>query len=157
VASRAVGKLVNACLMFRPTFRIQTRRVFASRRTYVVKGEKPATNTESTSQTSTQNPSSNRVSFFFRFFSFYRSPFALKCIATPVSSCSPNTVLAGLNYLKGQPPVLALPDEEYPSWLWTILKPRVLPDDGPGGLAEKIKKRRENRQRIKDQNFMKTQ
>jgi len=65
--------------------------------------------------------------------------------------------MPGLNYLKGQPPVLALPDEEYPPWLWTILKPKVYEDDGPGGKAEKVRLRRENRQRIKDQNFMKTQ
>jgi large subunit ribosomal protein L54 len=66
-------------------------------------------------------------------------------------------VLPGLNYLKGQPPVQALPDEEYPPWLWTVLEPKHWPDDGPGGKAEKARKRKENRQRIKDQNFMKTQ
>ena len=66
-------------------------------------------------------------------------------------------MLTGLNYLKGQPPVLALPDEEYPDWLWTLLKPKVIADDGPGGEAEKRRLRKENKQRIKDQNFMKTQ
>ena len=74
-----------------------------------------------------------------------------------ISSCAPNTVLAGLNYLKGQPPVIALPDEEYPPWLWDLLKPKVLPDDGPGGLAEKARLKKERQQRIKDANFMKTQ
>jgi large subunit ribosomal protein L54 len=63
----------------------------------------------------------------------------------------------GINYLKGQKPVIALPDEEYPEWLWGILKPIELPDDGPGGKAEKRRMRQENRRRIKDQNFMKTQ
>jgi large subunit ribosomal protein L54 len=53
--------------------------------------------------------------------------------------------------------VQALPDDEYPPWLWTILEPKQWPDDGPGGKAEKVRKRRANRQRIKDQNFMKTQ
>ncbi|EGN95832.1 hypothetical protein SERLA73DRAFT_187060 [Serpula lacrymans var. lacrymans S7.3] len=76
---------------------------------------------------------------------------------TTLSSCPANTVLTGLNYLKGQPPVIALPDEEYPSWLWTLLNPKDLADDGPGGKAEKRRLRKENRQRIKDQNFMKTQ
>jgi len=76
---------------------------------------------------------------------------------TNKSTCSANTVLPGLNYLKGQFPVVALPDEEYPPWLWTILQPKVWPDDGPGGKAEKVRMRKENRQRIKDQNFMKTQ
>ncbi|KAH7906000.1 mitochondrial ribosomal protein L37-domain-containing protein [Hygrophoropsis aurantiaca] len=74
-----------------------------------------------------------------------------------LSSCPPNTVLAGLNYLKGQPPVLALPDEEYPPWLWDLLKPRTAEDDGPGGKAEKRRLRKENRQKLKDRNFMKTQ
>jgi large subunit ribosomal protein L54 len=73
------------------------------------------------------------------------------------SSCAPNTVLVGINYLKDQPPVLALPDEEYPPWLWKLLDKSELPDDGPGGKAEKRRLRKENRQRIRDQNFMKTQ
>jgi len=73
------------------------------------------------------------------------------------SSCAPNTIIVGANYLKDQPPVLALPDEEYPSWLWTLLDKSELPDDGPGGKAEKRRLRKENRQRIRDQNFMKTQ
>jgi large subunit ribosomal protein L54 len=73
------------------------------------------------------------------------------------SSCAPNTVLVGLNYLKDQPPVLALSDEEYPPWLWKLLDKTELPDDGPGGEAEKRRLRKENRQRIRDQNFMKTQ
>ncbi|THH15517.1 hypothetical protein EW146_g4975 [Bondarzewia mesenterica] len=72
------------------------------------------------------------------------------------SMCSANTVLAGVQWLKGQPPVLALADEEYPPWLWTLLEKKELPDDGPGGKAEKVRLRRENRQRIRDQNFMKT-
>ncbi|EIW76049.1 hypothetical protein CONPUDRAFT_147055 [Coniophora puteana RWD-64-598 SS2] len=74
-----------------------------------------------------------------------------------VSSCPANTVLTGLNYLKGQPPVIALPDEEYPPWLWDIQKPKVLPDDGPGGLFEKAQLKKDRQQRIKDANFMKTQ
>ncbi|GBE81830.1 mitochondrial/chloroplast ribosomal protein L54/L37 [Sparassis latifolia] len=73
------------------------------------------------------------------------------------SSCEPNTILDGLAYLKDQPPVIALPDEEYPEWLWTLLSPKVLEDDGPGGKAEKRRMRQENRKRIRDQNFMKTQ
>ncbi|KAG1865170.1 mitochondrial ribosomal protein L37-domain-containing protein [Suillus tomentosus] len=74
-----------------------------------------------------------------------------------LSSCPPGTILEGLNYLKGQPPVIALPDDEYPPWLWDLMKPKVYEDDGPGGKAEKKRLRRENQQRIKDQNFMKTQ
>ncbi|KAF9787811.1 mitochondrial ribosomal protein L37-domain-containing protein [Thelephora terrestris] len=73
------------------------------------------------------------------------------------SSCLPSTVLTGLNYLKGQPPVVALPDEDYPPWLWKLLEPKYLVDDGPGGKAEKVRLRKENRQRIRDQNLLKTQ
>ncbi|KAI0362623.1 hypothetical protein OH77DRAFT_1442382 [Trametes cingulata] len=73
------------------------------------------------------------------------------------SSCTENTVLVGLNYLKGQPEVLALADDAYPPWLWTLLEPKQLPDDGPGGKAEKVRLRKANRQRIREQNFMKTQ
>ncbi|GJJ12292.1 hypothetical protein Clacol_006533 [Clathrus columnatus] len=78
-------------------------------------------------------------------------------VAAPISSCSSGTVLKGLAYLKDQPPVVALPDEEYPPWLWTIMLPKVWPEDGPGGKAEKVRLRKESRQKIKDQNFMKTQ
>ncbi|KAI0949995.1 hypothetical protein AcV7_008599 [Taiwanofungus camphoratus] len=73
------------------------------------------------------------------------------------SSCPENTVLGGLAWLKNQSPILALPDDAYPSWLWTLLDRKELPDDGPGGKAEKYKLRKQNRQRIRDQNFMKTQ
>ncbi|KAJ2966924.1 hypothetical protein NUW54_g13664 [Trametes sanguinea] len=75
----------------------------------------------------------------------------------PKSSCTENTVLVGVNYLKGQPEVLAMPDEAYPPWLWTLLQPKEIPDDGPGGKGEKIRLRKANRQRIREQNFMKTQ
>ena len=77
--------------------------------------------------------------------------------AAPRSSCPEGTVLAGANYLKGQPPVTAKADEEYPEWLWTILSPKVYPDDGPGGKAERVKRRQERKQAIKDRNFMSTQ
>jgi hypothetical protein len=77
-------------------------------------------------------------------------------VGTP-SSCPADTILPGVNYLKGQPPVVALADEEYPEWLWTILRPKVLEDDGPGGKLERTKRRATNRQAIKDRNFMLTQ
>ena len=66
-------------------------------------------------------------------------------------------VMPGLNYLKGQPEVVAQADDAYPPWLWTILDQKPLPDDGPGGVAEKKQLRKANRQRIREQNFMKTQ
>ena len=73
------------------------------------------------------------------------------------SSCTEGMTLEGVTWLKGQTSVQALPDEEYPEWLWTILEPKVLEDDGPGGKAEKVRLRKINRQRIREQNFMKTQ
>ena len=73
------------------------------------------------------------------------------------SSCPEGTILPGLNWLKGQAPVTAKADDAYPAWLWKVLEPRVLPDDGPGGKAERYRMRKENRQRIREQNFMKTQ
>lgn len=71
------------------------------------------------------------------------------------SSCPAGTVLTGLNYLKGEPPILAKPDEEYPAWLWDLTKPKVLADDGPGGKAEKRRLRLSHRQTLKDSNLFK--
>jgi large subunit ribosomal protein L54 len=65
--------------------------------------------------------------------------------------------LTGLNYLKGQPPVVAKQDGEYPSWLWELLKPKVYTDMSPGSKGEKAALRKANKQRIKEQNFLKTQ
>lgn len=62
--------------------------------------------------------------------------------------------MTGLAYNKDQPPVLALEDEEYPAWLWTILSPKVIPEGEPGTRPEDRKRRKE---KIKAQNFMKTQ
>ena len=78
-------------------------------------------------------------------------------VSAPLSSCPANTLLSGLNYLKGQPPVVALPDEEYPPWLWTLLQPAVDTDSGPGSLAEKRKMKAERTANIKYANFLKTQ
>lgn len=72
-----------------------------------------------------------------------------------VSSCPAGAVLTGLNYLKGEPPVLAKPDEEYPAWLWELTKPKALADDGPGGKAEKRRLRLAHRQTLKDSNLFK--
>ncbi|THH11848.1 hypothetical protein EW145_g387 [Phellinidium pouzarii] len=77
--------------------------------------------------------------------------------STPLSCCPENTSLIGLNHLKNQPPVLAMKDEEYPPWLWGLLKPKVYPDDGPGGRGDKMRLRAANRKQIKEKNFLKTQ
>jgi large subunit ribosomal protein L54 len=77
--------------------------------------------------------------------------------AAPKSACTENTVLVGLNWLKGQPDVVALPDDQYPPWLWDLLKPKKFADDGPGSVADHARRNKENRQKIRDSNFMKTQ
>ena len=60
-------------------------------------------------------------------------------------------MLSGLNFLKGQPPVLAKADEDYPTWLWDLLKPKT--NDGvPGGKEEKRRLRMQNRQHLRDKN-----
>ncbi|KAF7323904.1 DUF155 domain-containing protein [Mycena kentingensis (nom. inval.)] len=55
---------------------------------------------------------------------------------TLLSTCPADTPLKGVNYLKGQTTVVARPDEEYPEWLWKVLRPREWPESemGPGGL-----------------------
>lgn len=82
------------------------------------------------------------------------------------SACLPNTVMDGLTWLKDQKPVIALPDEEYPPWLWTLLKPKVDPKASkastlqppqPGTPEAQKALRRENRKNIKALNFMKAQ
>lgn len=75
---------------------------------------------------------------------------------TAASSCPAGTVLTGLNYLKGEAPILAKPDEEYPAWLWDLTKPKALADDGPGGKAEKRQLRLAHRQTLKDKNLFKS-
>lgn len=53
--------------------------------------------------------------------------------------------------------MLALADEEYPSWLWTLLQLKVATDEGPGSLAEKRKMKLERRSNIKYANLLKSQ
>lgn len=42
-------------------------------------------------------------------------------LSLAVSSVPAGTVLSGLSILKDQPDPVALPDDQYPAWLWTIL------------------------------------
>ncbi|OLN88773.1 54S ribosomal protein L37, mitochondrial [Colletotrichum chlorophyti] len=66
--------------------------------------------------------------------------------ATPISSCPAGTVLNGLNYVKGKTDPVALPDEEYPSWLWTCLESKKeaveSADDLAAEMFSKSKKQR---------------
>ena len=57
--------------------------------------------------------------------------------AEPKSSCAPGTVLTGLNFLKGKQDPVALPDEEYPEWLWRCLEyPEKLQSADAGAADE---------------------
>ena len=40
-----------------------------------------------------------------------------------MSSCEAGTVFNGLNVYVGKSDPVALPDEEYPDWLWSVLDP----------------------------------
>ncbi|KAG8856296.1 hypothetical protein FRB91_000925 [Serendipita sp. 411] len=75
------------------------------------------------------------------------------------SSCPKDTVLTGLSWLKGQAPVVALADEEYPPWLWTVLEPRKYTEEEmqPGNAGYKAQMRKERKAKIRLSNFMKTQ
>ncbi|KAI8819046.1 mitochondrial ribosomal protein L37-domain-containing protein [Fimicolochytrium jonesii] len=39
------------------------------------------------------------------------------------SSCPPGTVMKGLNIFAGKADPVALPDNEYPAWVWRLLDP----------------------------------
>ncbi|KAL2256909.1 hypothetical protein VTK26DRAFT_950 [Humicola hyalothermophila] len=66
--------------------------------------------------------------------------------AKPLSSCPAGTVLTGLNYFKGKTDPVALPDEEYPAWLWKCLEVQKKADAGAeadaGDEFSKSKKQR---------------
>ena len=51
-----------------------------------------------------------------------------------ISSCPAGTVLTGLSVIKDQPDPVALPDDQYPAWLWTVL------DDNKAKLEKGEKK-----------------
>ena len=54
------------------------------------------------------------------------------------SSAPAGQPLRGLNYMKNQNDPVALPDSEYPAWLWTCLEPKPgKKDDGAKGSSDK--------------------
>ncbi|KAF2025236.1 hypothetical protein EK21DRAFT_76910 [Setomelanomma holmii] len=71
---------------------------------------------------------------------------AAKKTATPLvkSSIPAGTPLKGLNFEKNKQDPVALPDDEYPEWLWTILQRQEKTADGAGqgDLFSKSKKQR---------------
>lgn len=50
------------------------------------------------------------------------------------SSCTPGTVLSGLNYIKNKPDIIALEDHEYPEWLWKLLDNKSKNKNKDGGV-----------------------
>ncbi|KAI6716415.1 hypothetical protein PZA11_002948 [Diplocarpon coronariae] len=58
----------------------------------------------------------------------------------PVSSVPAGTLLKGLNYMKGRDDPVALPEEDYPSWLWTVLDKRVGEGEGADGAGDEFSK-----------------
>ncbi|KIR68802.1 hypothetical protein I312_100099 [Cryptococcus bacillisporus CA1280] len=101
------------------------------------------------------------------------SPFAspkTKSGRTVVSSCPAGTPLTNLSILKDKPDPVALPDDQYPAWLWTLLEDTSkahkaqenavhLTQEGGSGFnvqAEKKKLKNLNRQNIKATNYLKS-
>ncbi|TQN71526.1 NADH-ubiquinone oxidoreductase 12 kDa subunit, partial [Colletotrichum shisoi] len=56
----------------------------------------------------------------------------------PISSCPAGTVLNGLNYFKGRTDPVALRDEEYPEWLWTVLESKKVTVEAADDLAAEM-------------------
>ncbi|KAJ9127165.1 hypothetical protein QFC24_001402 [Naganishia onofrii] len=51
------------------------------------------------------------------------------------SSIPPGTILKDLSILKDKPDPVALPDEEYPAWLWTLTDEWQVKTAAAGGAA----------------------
>ncbi|KAK3984121.1 mitochondrial ribosomal protein L37-domain-containing protein [Cladorrhinum sp. PSN332] len=73
----------------------------------------------------------------------------------PLSSCPAGTILSGLNYFKGQADPVALPDEDYPAWLWKCLEAKedtskASDADAGDELAKSKKQRRLAAKRVRD-------
>ncbi|WWD21529.1 hypothetical protein CI109_106015 [Kwoniella shandongensis] len=90
--------------------------------------------------------------------------------AKALSSCLPGTTLTGLSILKDKPDPVALPDDQYPTWLWTLLDDTSkahkavenevhLSQEGQQGfdvVKEKRKLKNLNREKIKASNYLKS-
>ncbi|OAV93424.1 hypothetical protein PTTG_27343 [Puccinia triticina 1-1 BBBD Race 1] len=75
----------------------------------------------------------------------------------PVSTIPAGSPIKGLAYIKGESDPIAKADEEYPSWLWTLLEPNM----GAGNTDTPLRAirrelNRENRNNIRKSNFLKS-
>lgn len=48
------------------------------------------------------------------------------------SYCEAGKPLKGLGYIKDKPEPVAMPDSDYPDWLWTLLDPKAQSEEGRG-------------------------
>jgi hypothetical protein len=46
--------------------------------------------------------------------------------------------MKGLNYLKGRDDPVALPEEEYPEWLWRCLDAKFKEEEDGGGIGDEF-------------------
>ncbi|WVF69773.1 hypothetical protein IAT40_004552 [Kwoniella sp. CBS 6097] len=98
------------------------------------------------------------------------APQAKEKATRPPSICPAGTTMTGLSILKDKPDPVALADEEYPSWLWTILDDTSkahkaaeneveLRQEGQAGfdpIKEKRKLKNLNKEKIKGSNYLKS-
>lgn len=81
---------------------------------------------------------------------------AAKPAAAVKSYIAAGTRLKGCNVRKAGEDPIALPDEEYPPWLWTLLDPEAQKAklEADPILAAKKARRQANRDKIKENNFL---
>ncbi|SPO00958.1 related to mitochondrial ribosomal protein L37p [Cephalotrichum gorgonifer] len=68
--------------------------------------------------------------------------------AEPKSSCPAGTVLTGLNYFAGKQDPVALPDDEYPAWLWRCLEYPKNDTSAADGAADEFSKSKKQRRLV---------
>ena len=66
------------------------------------------------------------------------TPKARAAVALPISFCAAGTKLKGLNYLKGRDDPVALPEEDYPEWLWRCLDVKKSDEEGAGEIGDEF-------------------
>ncbi|CAD6568851.1 MAG: hypothetical protein CYPHOPRED_002911 [Cyphobasidiales sp. Tagirdzhanova-0007] len=100
-----------------------------------------------------------------------RTPVASPSAPSAQSSVAAGTTLKGLGFHQNRPDPIALPDAEYPEWLWRLLdapSKRPSTEQGKGYQAEASIKgqrvmvnkkdlRKNNRESIRSSNFLKAQ
>ncbi|CAD6907165.1 unnamed protein product [Tilletia controversa] len=67
-----------------------------------------------------------------------RAPVGVKLVESSdpnVSACPPGTVLSGLGIFKDRAEPLALPDEDYPTWLWSLIETNNTTNSGGLSIA----------------------